>query len=197
MTTRNTDLPRLVGGPPREGQFVYGGDQTFEQAWPDIHAARIFKAIQKAFDGNKVPLCKELRRSEEPNDLLLADFIEHCGTAKKLPTFQERVATLTIRRARRTLEQWRERNGGEPLPRGSIDRAIKEADEYLAWWAEDVGLEQYDERLSVLKVERDIHGRPKPIDRSKIKNAVRRGQARESDRRTVGRARPRPRNGST
>jgi hypothetical protein len=135
------------------------------------------KAIRQAFDGKRGPLCKELRAWEEPWEPLLADLIEHCGTAKKLPTWQERVATLTTRRARRTLEQWRELNGGEPLPRGSIDGAIKEANEYLAWWAENGGLEQYDELLLVLKVELNIYGRPKPIDRNKIKNAVRRGQA--------------------
>jgi hypothetical protein len=158
----------------------------------------MLRAIRKAFDGNIRPLCNELRDGyQEPWEPLLADFIEYYGTDKKLPTWQERVAALKVRETRRILEQWRERNGSQPLPHGSFDRAMREADEYLALWAEDGGVEQIDELLLVLKVERNIHGRPKPIDSSYIKNAVRRGQARESHHRTVDRARPRSRNGST
>jgi hypothetical protein len=42
-------LIRLVPGPPRSGHFVYGGDQTYEQAlWP---SARLCWRSNAALDG--------------------------------------------------------------------------------------------------------------------------------------------------
>ena len=107
---------RLVPGPPRSGHFVYGGDQTYEQALP---ARDRYSGGVRTTALGRVILPRRTRRADEPSTARIHRWARRCGgclaargaraaarhagAGRRSPTpqcsLQSAVALLTVKRA--------------------------------------------------------------------------------------------------